>query len=383
MLIYWAWNIWRWFLADLGYESWYECVFVDVKNDLIDALNFQKSYKHITVWKWWKKEKIIEKVRGVHWWEKSTLIKEIISADIITTAVWKDSLKYIVPILQEWLIKRIKKWNTEPLSVSVIAFENIHWNTDYLKSILLEWLSHETKKMIQDNIVFPNSLVDRIVPHYDWSNLLEVCVEDYYQIAIEPTKDDLSSKIKWIEITNDLAALADQKLFTLNTWHAMCAYLWSLAWFRYIHEVIEQKDIRRLIASTMNEMTSVLTELYPKTITIDSHEAYIEKTMERFKNQYLQDTVSRVARDPIRKLSKIDRLIHPYITLFNNGITPYYLWTWIAAALHYKNNNDQQSWLLQQEIQVHGVEKIIKNRLWVIDIDQANLIRSQYLLRKL
>ena len=51
----------------------------------------------------------------------------------------------------------------------------------------------------------------------------------------------------------------------------------------------------------------------------DAQQAYLEKILTRFENPYLPDTVERVGRQPLRKLSRNERLIGPAAELAGAG----------------------------------------------------------------
>ena len=88
----------------------------------------------------------------------------------------------------------------------------------------------------------------------------------------------------------------------------------------------------------------------------DAHFAYIEKIIKRFKNPYLKDDVTRVGREPLRKLSANDRLVLPTMTALGYGLPVDKLVIGIGAALHFKNEEDPQSVEMQQTISEIGVE---------------------------
>ena len=75
----------------------------------------------------------------------------------------------------------------------------------------------------------------------------------------------------------------------------------------------------------------------------DAHFAYIDKIIGRFTNPYLCDDVTRVGREPLRKLSAGDRLVKPVLTARQYGIGTPNLLLGIGAALHYDNPEDPQS----------------------------------------
>ncbi len=64
-------------------------------------------------------------------------------------------------------------------------------------------------------------------------------------------------------------------------------------------------------------------------------EAYVRKILIRFSNEHLPDTVGRVDRAPLRKLSRHERFIGPAAELAENGVTPVALLEAIDAALRF------------------------------------------------
>ena len=87
----------------------------------------------------------------------------------------------------------------------------------------------------------------------------------------------------------------------------------------------------------------------------EKHAAYIDKIIGRFKNPYLQDDVTRVGREPLRKLSPTYRLIKPLTTAAGYGLPVGHLITGVGAALQYDNPEDKQSVELQAKIAEKGV----------------------------
>ena len=77
-------------------------------------------------------------------------------------------------------------------------------------------------------------------------------------------------------------------------------------------------------------------------------QAYLEKILTRFENPYLPDTVDRVGRQPLRKLSRTERLIGPAAELAENGYHPEYLLKTVAAALAFDVPADPESVELQE-----------------------------------
>ena len=75
----------------------------------------------------------------------------------------------------------------------------------------------------------------------------------------------------------------------------------------------------------------------------------------RFKKPDSHEDVTRVGREPLRKLSPTDRLIKPLTTAAGYGLPVDHLITGVGAALRYDNPEDKQSAELQDKIAEKGV----------------------------
>ena len=67
---------------------------------------------------------------------------------------------------------------------------------------------------------------------------------------------------------------------------------------------------------------------------------YIETNLARFANEELTDTVERVGRQPLRTLSRKERLVSPAAELAERGISPDALVRAMGAALRFDVSDD-------------------------------------------
>ena len=91
-----------------------------------------------------------------------------------------------------------------------------------------------------------------------------------------------------------------------------------------------------------------------QTCALPIYHAYVERIFSRFHNPHLKDEVSRVGREPIRKLSPMDRLIKPLVTAFGYGLPVDHLLFGAAAALRFHCPEDSQSMEMDQKIAAEG-----------------------------
>jgi mannitol-1-phosphate 5-dehydrogenase len=80
----------------------------------------------------------------------------------------------------------------------------------------------------------------------------------------------------------------------------------------------------------------------------------------RFGNPLLKDAITRVARDPIRKLGREDRIIGAAELCRSHSVAPDHIATICAAALCYDCPEDPHAVRLQTMIQQQGVKEALR-----------------------
>lgn len=145
-------------------------------------------------------------------------------------------------------------------------------------------------------------------------------------------------EVKWLPVER-LNQEWDAKLYIHNTPHCIAAYLGHLSGCTYLHEALAKPAISRVIDGVIEELLYAL----KMNTDYDHHfiESYAEKEVRRFSNKLLFDPISRVAREPIRKLHPSGRLTGALRLLLSSGVRPTYLMVGIVAALNYLAKNDK------------------------------------------
>lgn len=352
-----AGNIGRGFIGLLLYQSGYETTFIDVNEQLIDALNNNGKYKVVLAAKE-STEQIVEHVSGINSQiDEEKVIEAIIEADIITTAIGPNILPFISKLLAEGLRARYQQTD-RPLHI--IACENMVSGSSFLREKVFEHISDEEKGRFAERYHFPNAAVDRIVPNQVNDDILEVSVEPYYEWVVENqgAKHEMPL-IDGITYVDDLIPYIERKLFTVNTGHAVPAYVGQYLGHHTIKEAMDDLEVQSIIKGALMESGEALIQTYG--FNREEHQQYIETIIERFMNPYISDEVTRVGRGPLRKLAANDRLIRPaslYMDVTNKE--PTHLATVIAAALHYENKEDEEAVKLQEMIAETGHEKTLQ-----------------------
>ncbi|WDF50569.1 mannitol-1-phosphate 5-dehydrogenase [Paenibacillus sp. KACC 21273] len=350
-----AGNIGRGFIGALLSNAGYHVVFADINEQMINELNEKKSYQiHIL-----DLEKSVETITNVSGClsNGTDIIDEIASADIITTAVGPNVLKFIAPTIAQGIEARRTAGGG---SLNIIACENMVGATSHLQEQVLTHLSEEGKAYAEQNVGFANCSVDRIVPPFQGDSILDVGVEAFHEwIVEEPKLKGGTPEIDGMKLTDNLVAYVQRKLFTLNTGHAITAYIGFLKGLETIDQSIQDEGVRAIVRPAMEESGAALVQKHG--FDAGEHAKYIDKIETRFKNPYIRDEVIRVGREPLRKLGQADRLVGPVKMATEFDLGRDHLLKGIAAAFHYDNTADPQSAELQGRIQAEGFGPVVSD----------------------
>jgi mannitol-1-phosphate 5-dehydrogenase len=337
-----AGNIGRGFVGLILHRAGYQVVFVDVVGELIDALNRTPSYlvKEVGVD---SREERVDNYRAINSRDdEPAAVAEIASADLVTTAVGPTVLRFVAPQIAAGLRERPD--GAAPLAV--MACENAINATDVLADHIRSNVPEGEWPAVAAKATFANTAVDRIVPAQSTEGL-DVTVETYFEWAIErhpfggqePSIPDAT----WVD---DLAPYIERKLFTVNTGHAATAYHGFARGIKKLSDALADEVVRAAVTGVLDETKRLLVAKHD--FTAEAQQAYVDKILQRFANPYLPDTVDRVGRQPLRKLSRSERLIGPAAELAERGIRPRHLLATVEAALAFDVPDDPESVELQR-----------------------------------
>lgn len=351
-----AGNIGRGFIGAVLSQSGYRVVFADVNKEIVDRINADRQYTvHI---KDVDSEDIL--ISGVSAVDSSTdaVVDVIKEAEILTTAVGLRILPFIAPAIAKGIVARKEAGIEAPLNI--IACENGLMASSRLKEAVLSHLDEAQTEWCLAHTGFPNCSVDRIVPPVRSENPIDVAVEKYYEWNVEEKAFvGNAPEIAGMNMADNLLAYIERKLFTLNTGHAITAYLGKMNGCQTILESIETPEIYAVVHAAMQQSGEALVKQFG--FDHEAHFKYIEKIIKRFHNPYLKDDVTRVGREPIRKLSPDDRLIKPVMTAKSFGLPYDKILLGVGAALHFNNPEDPQSVQLMEKIATEGLVPAISD----------------------
>lgn len=160
---------------------------------------------------------------------------------------------------------------------------------------------------VDANVAFPNGMVDRITPatgareigivadDYGIADAWPVFCEEFKQWVLEnnfpqgrPALEEVG-----VQFVPDVAPYEHMKIRILNGGHAAIAYPAALLDIHFVHEAMEDADIRAFLAKLEHEEIVPVIPPVPDT-NLDDYFDLIER---RFSNPKIADTIPRLAQD--------------------------------------------------------------------------------------
>lgn len=370
-----AGNIGRGFIGEILAENGFAIDFVDINETIINALNERNAYT-IQLADESQKEIHVSNVDGLNnQTNPDAVIASVSHADIVTTAIGPNILPFIAELIAKGIQKRRSEGNTTPLDV--IACENMIGGSQFLFEKVQTFLSAEDMDYVERYIGFPNAAVDRIVPIQHHEDPLFVSVEPFSEWVIDATQSkNKELRLEGVEYVEDLEPYIERKLFSVNTGHATVAYTGAYEGYTTIDEAIADQRVLDKLRAVLGETGSLLINKW--NFDEEKHFAYIDKIVSRFENKYISDSISRVARTPIRKLGYDERFIRPIRELKERGLAYTNLVDVVAMVLNYDDQNDEQSVELQDLLKEKAVLEVIQQVTGLKDDELIAEIAARY-----
>jgi mannitol-1-phosphate 5-dehydrogenase len=344
-----AGNIGRGFVGQLLHESGYEVVFADVADALIEALQHADSYVVREIGEGGR-EHVVDRFRAINSrTNEAQLVEEIATADIVTTAVGPRILPFVAPVIAKGIQRRLETVDDVVQGgnrLAVCACENAINATDGLAAAVRAALPEAEADAVDAAVAFANTAIDRIVPQQAPDAGLDVTLEPFHEWVIDRrpfrgSPPDIVG-VHWVD---DLAPFIERKLFTVNTAHATAAYHGFVRGISSITEAMTDPAINAEVRQAIGETRALLVAKHG--LDEAEQQAYGEQIVSRLSNPELPDTVERVGRGPLRKLSRAERFIGPASQLAERDLPREALLRAIADALRFDVPDDAESVELQ------------------------------------
>jgi mannitol-1-phosphate 5-dehydrogenase len=337
-------------LGEIFIESGWDVSFLDKDPKVVNELK-KGSY---TVVKYQVDKTVEQKVAGYDVYladSEYACLSAVEKSDIIALCLYPEDIpeaaEYLAPLIAKRAADNGKK-------LSIISGTNKNHIIDKVKSDFRSFLGGVVaEKWFDDNVVVRDMIIIRSVDaesNYALSLVASVVSPQFIQ---QPLNVDVSD-VRWLKLKDNLEQLKDIKVYTVNAPHATCAYAGYLKGYKTINEASSDPEIAKLMNAVLEEAVSGLSGEF----------GVPEKEIWDFCNipkphTEMIDTIFRVAKDPLRKLSNNDRLTGNALFCLKHGINPSALICSIANGMAYDEKDDPSAVELQGYIRDLGIEKAV------------------------
>lgn len=325
-----AGNIGRGFIGASLQDAGYRVIFADVNENLLKEMRDTGSYRVLIAGKpeatsAYQNFSVLNSK-----FDASELTAAISQADILTASVGAS----VLPHIAEAIAKGIAARKVEEKLI-VMACENAVNATDILAAEISKFLP------ALSGVTFCNTAVDRIVPQQEMGTEPDVIVEEFSEWVIEAKNLGSKPHIPSAKFVKNLQPYIERKLFTVNTAHCSVAYLGFKKGFENTGDAIQDPQIKQQLLEVLAETSQALQ--FRHKFDSKEQQRYVQTTVARLENPLLNDSIMRVGRDPLRKLSLSERIVSPAATLSENGVNPRALMQIFGCALQFENDQDQSA----------------------------------------
>lgn len=199
---------------------------------------------------------------------------------------------------------------------SVLSCDNLQGNGDVSRRVVLSFAELKNpalRQWIEQNVSFPNSMVDRITPatteverraieqRFGILDGWPVITEPFRQWVIEDTFCNGRPAFERVGVlmTHNVEPFEAMKMRLLNGSHFAMAYLGAMLDFEFVHECLEDALMRRFIRAYMEAVSPTVHAVPGVDLT-----EYKATLLERFANPTIRDQISRICAGGSSKLPK-------------------------------------------------------------------------------
>ncbi len=352
----------RGFLGQLLNESGYTLTYVEIDEPLIAALNEQHGYTLRLVDNDWSQDLFIPVAQTLYSRADEPLLTALAETSLVTTAVGVRSLPDIAPIIAAGIARRAENQVTTPLNVLIC--ENLPDASMTFRMMVLQHLPAAYHAYADTHVGFVDVVIGRTIPKPTPAMRAQDCgfiiADAYKKLPVNrPRFVGPLPEIVGLIPTDNFNAYIERKLYLHNCGHAILGYMGYLRGHRLSIAALEDPVICDILTRAFGEVRAGFLSVYG----MDAAELdeYIAELLKGFANRALADTVSRLARDPLRKLGPKERLVGAARLAERAGIVPEALALAIAATYRYDAADDPLAMELQRRIAAEGLAAVMGN----------------------
>ena len=338
------------FLGETFSTDGWQVYFLDKDPEVVNALKTGKY--NVTVYQengTFKREITGYEVYGYD--EEYSCLPAVLEAEVIALCLYPEDIPEAAAYLGKGISERARR-NGDKLTILCCTNKN-HYIPTFKKAFENALEGSQERAWFSENAIVTDVIVRRST-NAETTTALDVVTTATMSLLIQPPVYADFSKTRWMELRDGLEQLKEIKLYTYNAPHAACAYAGYLKGYKTILEASADPEIAALQDEVLKEAIPGLS----KEFGIPEEEIWAFCSLPRTKEE-MDDSIYRVAVDPIRKLSRNDRLTGNAMFCFKHGIDPKALIKSIANGMAYDEPRDEKAMLIQNMIREEGIEAAI------------------------
>ena len=307
-----AGNIGRGFIAPTFAAAGWSVVFAEVDARRLEALRQRGSYRVIEVDGVSERIVTVERVSGIDARDQAQVRALVAICDLCATAVGIAALPGLGGVLAAGLAERETNGRG---ALDILVCENGLLAHAVLRDAILAAAPPERRAAFGGLVGTVRTSIGRMIPSASLSDELDIRVEPYCRLPVDAAGFiSAPPAVPNLVPRRDFDLVVQQKLYLHNLTHACLAYAGHLHGYTTIPQCVSDPELADRVQRAGAEACAALAHAHgadaQQVATIVAEcEALLAGLMRRYGNRMLNDPVSRVARDPWRKLAGDDRLV--------------------------------------------------------------------------
>lgn len=366
-------RIGRGFIAELMTLNDVELVFFDINAEFVDMMNQNKEYT-IHILGDSSLDVTVRNVRAYAFDDLEVFAREWDSSDYIFTACGGKNLVSIGEKIGEAFKLRLQN---DTLNVSnIVTCENWINPVVDLRGAIESVLDSTAKDLFAKHVGVSESVIMctgtgapdpslQVNPIDTWVQNLR-----YLPVNRELILGDIP-KWDYVEFVGEFGDLLTQKIYTNNTSVATLSYLGYLKGIVHVADAANDFEIEPILDEVYSEINRILVDGLG--IDKESQLKFSVTAKAKYTDRAIVDLVTRIARDPLRKLGPEDRFIGPMTIALKANVKPTAIALGAAAALYFDNKEDETAQYLMNYRRENGLDAVFSD---ICKIDPNGIIAS-------
>lgn len=278
-----------------------------------------------------------------------------IEADYICTSVGAYGMEALLPTLTAWLTER-GAVSKKPLYL--LFFENQHNFMNIVRDAVAASLGGIPQWLRMANTSIERMTKGIITEAGEYDVVAERIFPVFLPRAVMEDSSIARDNARF-ELVDDIHAYYLRKLYTNNLGHAALGYIGSYLGYHTAVETEHDSRANAVLSLALGEAGALMVQKYG--FSRESMDAHLLELPTRYWNPGLNDSLARLARDPLRKLGPEERITGAMRDCAGAGIPIRGMIQIYCFALYYDNEADPSSRELKSLRETKGPEWVLEH----------------------